>query len=59
MQQICLDRLQLEKINAELSSLRETNPKRTMRGGNLNDYIFVINWCKYTKNHNHQYLLFL
>ena len=43
MQQIGLDRLQLEKINAELSSLRETNPKRTMRGGNLNDYIFVIN----------------
>lgn len=43
MQQIGMDRLQLDKINAELNALRENNPKRTMRGGNLNDLIFVIN----------------
>lgn len=43
MQQIGLDRLELNKINSELQALRDNNPKRTMRGGNLNDLIFAIN----------------
>jgi hypothetical protein len=43
MQELGGYRLELEKVNAKLKSLRENNPKRTMRGGNLEDLIFAIN----------------
>ena len=43
MQELGGYRLELEKVNAKLKSLRENNPKRTMRGGNLENLIFAIN----------------
>jgi hypothetical protein len=43
MQELGSYRLELEKVNSKLKSLRENNPKRTMRGGNLEDLIFAIN----------------
>ncbi len=36
-------RIEITKLNQQLNSLRQNNPQRTMRGGNLNDYIFALN----------------
>jgi hypothetical protein len=36
-------RIEITKTNQKINLLRQNNPQRTMRGGNLNDYIYALN----------------